>query len=250
MCQPPEDSRTVPLCSVPLLPGHQPEEVLSNPNISAQLQAVSFRTVYIVSYNLLQFCVHSWILTNIIIRILRFGRDALADMFYSIGFATSLCQLFSILELYHIADGIEKARLLPRFIQVVERSSVLVMVIVLEEFQIKPVVSLLFFLWNIVELLRYPHELLSVMGTPSMAMLWVRYTLRIPLYILSVIIEGVTVYQALPHARAVVSADVQLSSLLLLFLALFPFGASITVWQLLKERQQQLDKWNKKIKRK
>lgn len=44
--------------------------------------------------------------------------DALADMFYSIGFATSLCQLFSILELYHIADGIEKARLLPRFIQV------------------------------------------------------------------------------------------------------------------------------------
>lgn len=29
------------------------------------------------------------------------------------------------------------------------------MVIVLEEFQIKPVVSLLFFLWNIVELLRY-----------------------------------------------------------------------------------------------
>lgn len=37
---------------------------------------------------------------------------------------------------------------------------------------------------------RYPHELLSVMGTPSMAMLWVRYTLRIPLYILSVTIEG------------------------------------------------------------
>lgn len=30
----------------------------------------------------------------------------------------SLCQLLSILELYHIADGIEKARLLPRFIQV------------------------------------------------------------------------------------------------------------------------------------
>lgn len=37
---------------------------------------------------------------------------------------------------------------------------------------------------------RYPHELLSVMGTPSMAMLWVRYTLRIPLYVLSVAIEG------------------------------------------------------------
>lgn len=30
----------------------------------------------------------------------------------------SLCQLLSILELFHIADGIEKARLLPRFVQV------------------------------------------------------------------------------------------------------------------------------------
>lgn len=44
--------------------------------------------------------------------------DALADTFYSIGFVMSLCQLLSFLELFHIADGIEKARLLPRFIQV------------------------------------------------------------------------------------------------------------------------------------
>lgn len=43
---------------------------------------------------------------------------ALADTFYSIGFVMSLCQLLSFLELFHIADGIEKARLLPRFIQV------------------------------------------------------------------------------------------------------------------------------------
>lgn len=44
--------------------------------------------------------------------------DALADTFYSIGFVMSLCQLLSFLELFHIVDGIEKARLLPRFIQV------------------------------------------------------------------------------------------------------------------------------------
>lgn len=94
-----------------------------------------------LTYNLLQFCGHSWILANIVTRILRFGggnnqnllqalrfccvssigsvpTDALADTFYSVGLATCLCQLLSILELYHIADGLEKARLLPRFIQV------------------------------------------------------------------------------------------------------------------------------------
>lgn len=131
-----------------------------------------------------------------------------------------------------------------------------------------------------------------------------------------------TVYQALPHTRSVLPGDIQLSSLLMLCLALCPvgkqqthkkspnpkvakrrpgghmlhdeqfnparslnftkifskaklrglsfshfkfdpsssplasnvhvvhLGASITVWQLLKEREQQLNKWKKKGKRK
>ncbi|XP_014878090.1 very-long-chain (3R)-3-hydroxyacyl-CoA dehydratase 4-like isoform X2 [Poecilia latipinna] len=150
----------------------------------------SFRLVYIFSYNLFQFCGHTWILANNIARFFTFGQDALADTFYSVGFAMSLCQLLSILEIFHIADGIEKARLLPRFIQVIEKNILLIMVIMLEEIQSKPVVCVQFFLWNILDLLRYPHELLCVMERPSVAMLWSRYSLWIPLYILSVIIEG------------------------------------------------------------
>lgn len=47
------------------------------------------------------------------------------------------------------------ARLTPsNALQVAQRSCVLVLVLVLEEVQTKPVVSLLFFLWNLVELLR------------------------------------------------------------------------------------------------
>lgn len=102
---------------------------------------LSFRFVYIFTYNLFQFCGHTWILANTITRFFTFGTgtnenlllsvlgqpeteahgvsaDALADTFYSVGFVMSLCQLLSALELFHIADGIEKARLLPRFLQV------------------------------------------------------------------------------------------------------------------------------------
>lgn len=42
---------------------------------------------------------------------------------------------------------------------------------------------------------RYPHELLCVMDTPSTGMLWTRYTLWIPLYILSVLTEGEAAFQ-------------------------------------------------------
>ncbi|XP_072315412.1 very-long-chain (3R)-3-hydroxyacyl-CoA dehydratase 4 isoform X2 [Eucyclogobius newberryi] len=221
---------------------------------------LSFRITYIFVYNLLQFCGHTWIVTNTIARILTFGKDALADTFYSVGFVMSLCQLLSFLELFHIADGIERARLLPRFIQVTEKNVLLVMVILLEEMQSKPVVCLLFLLWNVQDLLRYPHELLCVMDRPSGAMLWTRYTLWIPLYTLSAATEGFTLYQALPiispltppsnSVNSTVTTPTNLNFVLIGYLPLLLLGASVTVWQLLKERRHHLDKWNKKKKTK
>ncbi|XP_028330270.1 very-long-chain (3R)-3-hydroxyacyl-CoA dehydratase 4 isoform X2 [Gouania willdenowi] len=218
----------------------------------------SLRIMYLFLYNLFQFCGHTWILANTIARFLMFGQDALADTFYSVGFVMSLCQLLSILELFHIADGIEKARLLPRFIQVVEKNLLLIMVIMLEEIQTKPVVCVQFLMWNILDLLRYPHELLSVMDTPSVAMLWPRYTLWIPLYIVSVTTEGVMIHQALPFMKptifpflknATMSSSVGFYSPLMLYLPVLALGASVTVWQLLKERKQKLGKWSRKIKK-
>lgn len=107
---------------------------------------LSVRLAYIFSYNLFQFCGHTWILTNTAVRFLTFGQgqlegdtrgqagvgsqqarrilfvlfsqDALADTFHSVGFVMSLCQLLSVLEIFHIADRLERARLLPRLVQV------------------------------------------------------------------------------------------------------------------------------------
>ncbi|KAL3046738.1 hypothetical protein OYC64_004680 [Pagothenia borchgrevinki] len=221
---------------------------------------LSFRLAYIFSYNLFQFCGHTWILANTIARYFTFGKDALADTFYSVGFVMSLCQLLSILELFHIADGIEKARLLPRFVQVMEKNILLIMVILLEDIQSKPVVCAQLFLWNILDLLRYPHELLCVMDRPSIAMLWIRYTLWIPLYILTVAIEGFTIYQVLLHVeptaanspplKSTLATQIHLPFLLMVYLPFLALGATVTVWQLLKERQHQLGKWNKKMKMK
>ncbi|KAM4611438.1 very-long-chain (3R)-3-hydroxyacyl-CoA dehydratase 4 isoform 2-T3 [Polymixia lowei] len=211
---------------------------------------LSIRLAYLFIYNLFQFCGHTWILANMTARVLTFGR----------GIAMTLCQLLSILELFHIADGLEKGRLLPRFIQVIERNLLLFMVIMLEEFQSKTVVCVQFFLWNILDLLRYPHELLCVIGTPSIEMLWTRYTLWIPIYILSVATEGISVYQALPYFESAgpssfqmtlpVSANIHFPFILKVYLPILAIGASVTVWQSLKERKRQLEKWNRKLKRK
>ncbi|KAH0628353.1 hypothetical protein JD844_009375 [Phrynosoma platyrhinos] len=72
---------------------------------------------YIFSYYLIQFCGHSWIFTNMIIRFLSFGEDSVADTFYSIGLVMRICQLATILELLHIGLGIDEDHFLPRLLQ-------------------------------------------------------------------------------------------------------------------------------------
>ncbi|XP_061524973.1 very-long-chain (3R)-3-hydroxyacyl-CoA dehydratase 4 [Phycodurus eques] len=217
----------------------------------------SVRLAYIFSYNLFQFCGHTWILTNTVVRFLTFGQDALVDTFHSVGFVMSLCQLLSVLELFHIADGIEKARLLPRLIQVLEKNLLLIMLILVDEVQSKPVVCAQLFFWNILDLLRYPHEVMCLMDAPSAAMLWARYTLWIPIYILSVVTEGFAIFHATHFVEqeassvgnATASAPICRPLVLTVSLPLLASGASLTVWQSLKERRQQLERWAKKMKR-
>ncbi|XP_053484848.1 very-long-chain (3R)-3-hydroxyacyl-CoA dehydratase 4 isoform X3 [Ictalurus furcatus] len=128
-------------------------------------------------------------------RFLSFGLDALAGTFYFVGVMMSLCLLLSVLELFHIADGIEESQLLPRLVQVIERNFLLLLIISQEEFQSKTVVCVLFYLWNTLHLIRYPYQLMCLISTPSFNMLWVRYTIAIPVYILSVITEGPRVWR-------------------------------------------------------
>ncbi|XP_077355148.1 very-long-chain (3R)-3-hydroxyacyl-CoA dehydratase 4 [Festucalex cinctus] len=218
---------------------------------------LSVRRAYIFSYNLFQFCGHTWILTNTVVRFLTFGQDALADTFHSVGFVMSLCQLLSILEIFHIADRIEKARLLPRVIQVLEKNLLLLMLIRFEEVQSEPVVCVQLFFWNILDLLRYPHEVMCVMDAPSALMLWARYTLWIPIYVLSVVTEGVTICQVTRYLEEEASHAVNSTAsaprnrpfVLVVSLPLLVLGGLLAMWQSLKERRDQLERWAKKMKR-
>ncbi|XP_062850159.1 very-long-chain (3R)-3-hydroxyacyl-CoA dehydratase 4 isoform X1 [Trichomycterus rosablanca] len=228
---------------------------LLNGRESDQEIRCSIGLAYLFFYNLLQFCGHTWIFSNMTARFLSFGLDALAGTFYFVGVMMSVCQLLSILELFHIADEIEENRLLPRFVQVVERNFLLFLLISQSEIQSKPIVCVLFYLWNTLGLLRYPYQLLCLISTPSFNMLWVRHTIYIPVYILSVITEGVSILQALPYCEtqetvqqtAPVSTYALFPYVLMTYLPLLVAGSAVTVRILLKVRKQSLDKWKKKM---
>uniref|UniRef100_A0ACB8ES48 Very-long-chain (3R)-3-hydroxyacyl-CoA dehydratase 4 n=1 Tax=Sphaerodactylus townsendi TaxID=933632 RepID=A0ACB8ES48_9SAUR len=163
-------------------------------------KAVAMDMYYIFSYYLIQFCGHSWMFTNMIIRFLSFGEDSVADTFYSIGLVMRICQSLSILELLHIFLGIEKDRFYPRLLQITERIIILFVVIASqEEVQGKSVVCLLFFLWSFLDVIRYTYCMLAVIGIHFQGLAWLNYVLWILLYPLSVLAEAFAIYESLPH---------------------------------------------------
>ncbi|XP_067308101.1 very-long-chain (3R)-3-hydroxyacyl-CoA dehydratase 4 [Pseudorasbora parva] len=216
----------------------------------------SLSLAYLFTYNLLQFCGHTWIFANMTARFLSFGEDAQAGTFYFVGVMMGVCQLLSLLELFHIADGFEESRLFPRFMQVMERNVLLFLLISLEEFQSKPIVCVQFYLWNILGLLRYPHELFCLTGTPYFKMLWVHQTLSVPVYFLSAVTEGISIVHMLPYWSESEETDsvplkvpasyIYSPYMLMGWLLLLVLGSGLTVLLLLKERKEILSRWNKK----
>ncbi|NXT10863.1 HACD4 dehydratase, partial [Prunella fulvescens] len=144
--------------------------------------------MYLFVYDLMQFCGHSWIFTNMIVRFMTFGKDSLADTFHSIGLVMRLCQLLSVLEILHILIGIDKSRLLPRFLQITER--IIILFVVINKVQGKSVVCVLFFLWNLLDVVRYTYNMLARMGIYYLPLTWLNFSLCIPLYPLSVLAKG------------------------------------------------------------
>ncbi|XP_054042165.1 very-long-chain (3R)-3-hydroxyacyl-CoA dehydratase 4 isoform X1 [Rissa tridactyla] len=174
---------------------------------------------YLFVYDLMQFCGHSWIFTNMIIRFMSFGKDSLADTFYSIGLVMRLCQLLSVLEILHILIGIDKSRLFPRFLQITERIIVLFVVInSQEEVQGKYIVCVLFFLWNLLDVVRYTYNMLSRTGIYYLPLTWLNFSLCIPLYPLSVLAKAFAICVSLPYFESFGTYSIKLP---------FPFAFSI-----------------------
>ncbi|XP_065596683.1 very-long-chain (3R)-3-hydroxyacyl-CoA dehydratase 4 [Cyrtonyx montezumae] len=174
---------------------------------------------YLFVYDLMQFCGHSWIFTNMIIRFMSFGKDSLADTFYSIGLVMRLCQLLSVLEILHILIGIDKSRLFPRFLQITERIIVLFVVInSQEEVQGKYIVCVLFFLWNLLDVVRYTYNMLARTGINYLPLTWLNFSLCILLYPLSVLAKAFAICISLPYFETFGTYSVKLP---------FPFAFSI-----------------------
>lgn len=149
------------------------------------------RVFYLIIYNLMQAGLFLYIVLVLLSRLFFHGTDAFADAYDSVSDVLASCQLAAILEVINPILGIVKTGVMAPFAQVFGRNMVLFLVVVAhKELHQQAVVYGLFLVWSLIEVVRYPFYASQVINKRIEPLIWLRYTMWIPLYPLGIFFEG------------------------------------------------------------
>lgn len=158
------------------------------------------RMVYLIFYNLFQFIGFMYIILVMAIRYSRDGPKSMEGTYEAVGNSLKFVQLIQYLEVMHPIFGYTKGGATFPFFQITGRNFILFAMIESEpRMQTKPVVFYLIGVWSLVEIIRYPYYLSTVMKKEISLLTWLRYTIWIPLYPLGILFEGVVILRNIPY---------------------------------------------------
>lgn len=157
-------------------------------------------TVYLLMYNLYQFIAYFYIVLVLSISLSRDGFFGVSKITYkTVGAAMRCSQTLQYLEFLNALVGYTKGSPLFPFLQVSGRNFVLFAVIHSEpRTQEMPVVFILFMVWSLAELFRYPYYIISLLNKEIPSLTWFRYSAWVVLYPLGVLCEGTILLRSLP----------------------------------------------------
>jgi very-long-chain (3R)-3-hydroxyacyl-CoA dehydratase len=126
-----------------------------------------FKKVYLMLYNMFQFCGFMYILIVMGIRYYRDGVDSMSGTYEAVGNAFKFIQLIQYLEVMHPIFGYTKGGAMVPFMQVTGRAFV-------PRMMTKPVVFYLFIIWSMIEIVRYPYYLTQLLKVDIGILTWLR----------------------------------------------------------------------------
>lgn len=166
-------------------------QVQLNENRSKEDVFTFVRTFYLVAYYLMQAVLFSYIASVLLSRVILRGTEAFAEAYDAVSDILASCQLAAILEVIHPIFGIARTGVLVPFVQVFGRNLVLFFVVVAhKELHKQAAVFWLFLVWSLIDVIRYPFYAALVAKKRIEPLIWLQYTMWIPLYPLAVFFEG------------------------------------------------------------
>ncbi|THD21555.1 Very-long-chain (3R)-3-hydroxyacyl-CoA dehydratase [Fasciola hepatica] len=156
-------------------------------------------TIYLLLFNLFQFAGFLCVWGKLVLHWLQPDSTDHTDWFEFVLPRLALIQLVQFLEPLHAVLGWVRTSPSTSFAQVLGRAFGLFFVVLPHsEFHSSTTVFWLFFAWSSIEIFRYPHYTLSLLGFRSGLLTYLRYTLWIPFYPLGFMCEGSLCVKALP----------------------------------------------------
>lgn len=188
------------------------------PDVQNQLHREEFgyrpeqtRLVYLLFYNLFQFVGFLYVFLVLCIQYGRDGPDSISTAFASVGNPIKFLQILQYLEVMHPLFGYTSGGALVPMLQVSGRNFVLFAMLDAEErMQTKPVVFYLFVVWSMIEVVRYPYYITSLLKREIGILTWLRYTMWIPLYPFGILCESIVLLRNLPYFEETGRFSVQL----------------------------------------
>lgn len=109
-------------------------------------------------------------------------------------------QLLQFMEVMHPLFGYTKGNAFIAFLQIGGRNFILFCMIEAESrMQTKPVIFYVFFVWSLVEIVRYPYYITQLLNVDIAPLTWLRYTIWMPLYPFGFLCEGIIVLRNIPY---------------------------------------------------
>ncbi|KAL0892516.1 hypothetical protein ABMA27_015618 [Loxostege sticticalis] len=156
--------------------------------------------IYLTCYNLFQFLGYFYVIGVMLSRYAKFGNESLSNVYENVGSTMKLLQLLQFLEVVHPILGFTRGDALIPFVQIFGRMVVLFMNIDVEpRIQTQPVVFFLFFVWSLIETVRYPFYITQIHKKEVFLIKWLRYNLWIPLYPSGFLCEYLIIAHNIPH---------------------------------------------------
>lgn len=154
--------------------------------------------VYLVLYNFTCFCGFLYIVSVLGVLVLKEGTTTLTGVYEAVGDAMQILVAIQNLEFIHATLGFTRGNLLATCMQLFGRNFILFALVAPEpRLHIHPVVFHLFLVWSAVEIIRYPNYILALYKKENVFLMWLRYTIWIPLYPIGFFCEAVIMYKSI-----------------------------------------------------
>jgi len=226
--------------------------------VSAELDAAdalakqTLKNIYLFIYNCIMFLGFSYVFWTLAYRMYVHGPRVYEESLDVMKVPIAILQILAWAEVVHALTGLVPSNPLQVMCQQWGRSFVLFFVILAHDgLAESPQVHWLFFVWSMIEIIRYPFYMLKSLEAPSNKfMTWMRYSAWIPLYPAGILLEMAIIHAAIPlfeisrtYSFSLPNAwnfSFEYGTFLRGYLMMYPIVGPVMLWHMWSQRKKAL----------